>query len=429
MYVGNNLDLISVRDSYSGSSNSESYGGGLSFGDSGNNIGNDKISSANYISEKSSGTYQQKQTVLSSITGNNVDIYVGGNTNLKGSLIAAGSFDENGNFIDNEQLNLDTGTLTYSALSNTVYSTSKSESKGTNYVFKNGLGSSDVKNMLVGMDIIGEGDAPQYGQTVSIQERLNDAMAPSSKYNSWSDLKAYKEEIKEAKDQFKKDTGMEKSSDIWNYSVGMEYSSEKTLATVGGGTLTVRDTESSDEINGLNRNINDMNKLLYSGGIGLEVESVSATGMPSDIKGIINGAYGVTTLLDNINNIDKIFDNLKGVENLLGTVNNIGYLIENLEQLKGLPEAIKSGDKQKVENAFKTDNDNKKPTKAVPDELQTVNKGYSAITNIGKIVDGVRNIGSGDFGSIIDIYNNANNAKKDIDNIKEIKTQSEEKNK
>ena len=46
---------------------------------------------------------------------------VGSNTDLKGSLIAAGYYDENGNFIDNGKLRLKTDTLTFSNLSNTRY--------------------------------------------------------------------------------------------------------------------------------------------------------------------------------------------------------------------------------------------------------------------------------------------------------------------
>ncbi|MDR1554777.1 MAG: hypothetical protein LBS39_01975, partial [Campylobacteraceae bacterium] len=37
-----------------------------------------------------SGNYQEKQVILTSITGDSVNINVGGNTNMKGSLIAAG---------------------------------------------------------------------------------------------------------------------------------------------------------------------------------------------------------------------------------------------------------------------------------------------------------------------------------------------------
>ena len=67
-----------------------------------------------------------KQTNLSSITANNLNINTKANTHLKGSMIAAGEYDADGNFIDNAQLNLKTNTLTYENLANTSYN------KGTN---------------------------------------------------------------------------------------------------------------------------------------------------------------------------------------------------------------------------------------------------------------------------------------------------------
>jgi filamentous hemagglutinin len=82
MYVGNNLNVESVRDSYSSNSKGVNYSGGVSFGD-GKKINNDEISSMNYLSGKSSGNYQEKQVLLTSITGNQVNIEVGGNTNIK----------------------------------------------------------------------------------------------------------------------------------------------------------------------------------------------------------------------------------------------------------------------------------------------------------------------------------------------------------
>ena len=45
------------------------------------------------------GVTQTKQTVLSLVTANNLNVNVQGNTNLKGSLLASGNYDENGNFV------------------------------------------------------------------------------------------------------------------------------------------------------------------------------------------------------------------------------------------------------------------------------------------------------------------------------------------
>jgi filamentous hemagglutinin len=243
MYVGNNLDLISVRDSYSSSSNGKSSGYGLSADGSG-------LTGFGLSSSRNSGTYQQKQTVLSSITGNSVDIYVGSNTNMKGSLIAAGGFDENGNFIDNGQLNLDTGTLTYGSLSNTIYSQSKSISKDSEYVFGNGLGLSELENTAVGV-----------GNTLAIIGNIAD----NGIGNVYSTGEA-------TYNNFKQETDYDSSS-YWGYSKETGYSSEKALSTVGEGSLVIRDIGNTDDLDGLNRNINSMNKMLYNGGTNINIPS------------------------------------------------------------------------------------------------------------------------------------------------------------
>ncbi|MDR2790424.1 MAG: hypothetical protein LBB59_05565, partial [Campylobacteraceae bacterium] len=391
----------------------------------------DSLGSSNANFGINSGSYQQKEVILTSITGGNVNLYIEGNTNMKGSLIAAGSFSEDGSFTDNGQLNFSTDTLTYSSLSSTMFSNSKSESKGSSYVFANGAGLGDVKTMLVNMDIVGDGETPQYASTVGITERLQNAMTQSSDY-TWSDVKGYGKKVEKAEKQFKEDTGMNKDSDIWNYSMGMEYSSEKTLSTIGQGTITIRDKDNSDDINTLNRDINSMNYLLYSGGIGLDVESVSKVGMPADIKNIVDGVYDIPALIDNID-ASNIFGITQGVEGALNTINNIGYFIDNLGQLKGIPEAMKSAreenDAEKMKKIFETDNKNKKPIIGIPNELQMINQGYDAITNIDKAIDGAQNIGNGDFGSIMDVYRNLDDAKNDIDNIKKINNTPKENNK
>jgi len=51
----------------------------------------------------------------------------------------------------------------------------------------------------------------------------------------------------------------------------MGYSSSKTLATVGEGTLHVKDTENSDDMERLNRDTSKVNKDLYSGSVGTSV--------------------------------------------------------------------------------------------------------------------------------------------------------------
>ena len=49
-----------------------------------------------------------------------LNVEVGKNTHLKGSLLAAGEYDKDNTFIDNHNLNLKTNTLSYENLSNTA---------------------------------------------------------------------------------------------------------------------------------------------------------------------------------------------------------------------------------------------------------------------------------------------------------------------
>jgi len=161
------------------------------------------------------GNSQGKQTVLTSLTGDKVNVDVENNTNVKGALIAAGKTDEQGTFEDNGNLNLSTGTLTFANSTNSQYSSSNSYSVGTN---------------------IG------YGNT--------------------------KDPKPDATDN-KSDTHVNSSS--LSLSNEMGYSSSKTLATVGEGTLHVKDTENSDDLERLNRDTSKVNKDLYSGSVGTSV--------------------------------------------------------------------------------------------------------------------------------------------------------------
>jgi len=192
-----------------------------------------------------------KQTVLSSITAKELNIEVGSNTDLKGSLIAAGYYDENGNFIDNGKLRLKTDSLTFSNLSNTRYDKSNSLSIGTNYAFKDpqqegGSGSKDggskastagsnafSSNQMSGMQISGS-----IGQSdTSLQDKKNDT-DPKSKISS----------INYANNR------------------NLSYSMSKSLATIGKGELIVGDKDisslSKDELASLQSDPN--NKALYN---------------------------------------------------------------------------------------------------------------------------------------------------------------------
>ena len=137
---------------------------------------------------------------------------IGANTDLKGSLIAAGYYDENGNFIDNGKLRLKTNSLTFSNLSNTRYDKSNSLSIGTNYAFKDpqqgeGSGSKDGGS---------QDQSSQAKSGTSLQDKKNDT-DPKSKISS----------INYANNR------------------NLSYSMSKSLATIGRGELIVGDKDIS----------------------------------------------------------------------------------------------------------------------------------------------------------------------------------------
>lgn len=144
MDVGGDLNLESVQNRYSGSNKGMGISGGMGFegvftNESGANANSREAkttalgqagdtSSVNGGINATKGRYQTTETVLSSITGSNVDINVDGNTDITGALIAA--IDEEGN--DNGQLNLSTGTISYSNLNNRSYSSNQSAGVNAN---------------------------------------------------------------------------------------------------------------------------------------------------------------------------------------------------------------------------------------------------------------------------------------------------------
>jgi filamentous hemagglutinin len=205
LYKFHSIQKISIAEQFS-----KNQQAGLRTGDG--------IGSSNANFGINQGTYQQKEVILTSITGNKVNIDIGGNTNIKGSLVAAGNFDENGNFIDNKQLDLLTDTLTYSSLSNTMFSNSNSFGAGTNIGF-----------------------SESYTQDAEGNKQSN--------------------------------TNTKVNSSNTNFKPSIGYSSEKTQATIGQGTITVRDKENSDDINKINRDTSAITQELYKGEAGTSVEA------------------------------------------------------------------------------------------------------------------------------------------------------------
>ena len=222
-----------------------------------------KLSSinANYSRSKSSTTV--KQTVLSSITAKELNIEVGSNTDLKGSLIAAGYYDENGNFIDNGKLRLKTDTLTFSNLSNTRYDKSNSLSIGTNYAFKDPQqGESESKD-----------GGSKASDSKSSEAKESTAGSNSFSSNQMSGMQTSSTDMSVGKDGWSaqsKDSATDPKSKISsiNYANNrnLSYFMSKSLATIGKGELIVGDKDisslSKDELASLQSNPN--NKALYN---------------------------------------------------------------------------------------------------------------------------------------------------------------------
>ncbi|MGG7074646.1 hemagglutinin repeat-containing protein, partial [Campylobacter sp. 9BO] len=220
--VGNNLILQSQRDSYTSNSKSTSIAAGIGFSSlskaQSNNINPSSMFDKNHLIDTSTikassinsnlnHTRQNtitKQTILSSITANNLNINTKNNTHLKGSLIAAGSFDENGNFIDNKNLNLTTNTLTYENLSNTSYTKGTNLSIGLNYAFKD--------NQITKQD-----------NTTNNKDNQDKTTNPT--------------DIATNKDNQPKDLNNKITSASYSNSRNLNYTHSKTLATIGQGNL------------------------------------------------------------------------------------------------------------------------------------------------------------------------------------------------
>ena len=210
----------------------------------------DKSSTNSNFSRSSSNTIT-KQTILSSITANELNVEVGKNTHLKGSLLAAGEYDKDNTFIDNHNLNLKTNTLSYENLSNTSYAKGTNFSIGANYI-------------------------------------LEDKNNKDSKSNN---------------NQEDKFTGL-KSIDLSNHR-NLSYSLSKNLATLGSGNIEIADKDNSDDLTRLNRDTTKLTKDLVNTSISSNVDGsmdlrvVTKSGQ-KDIKDEFNTATAITKALNAI---------------------------------------------------------------------------------------------------------------------------------
>ena len=222
--VGNNLSLESVRDKYAYNERGYSVGVGIGFSSDKSpnssfaNPSSTKATSTNANFSRSRSNTITKQTVLSSIAANELNVEVGKNTHLKGSLLAAGEYDKDNTFIDNHNLNLKTNTLSYENLSNTSYNKGTNFSIGANYI-------------------------------------LEDKNNKDSKSNN---------------NQEDKFTGL-KSIDLSNHR-NLSYSLSKNLATLGSGNIEIADKDNSDDLTRLNRDTTKLTKDLVNTSISSNVD-------------------------------------------------------------------------------------------------------------------------------------------------------------
>ena len=281
--VGGSLNEASVQDTHKSSNHSV----GASVGISGNQnvLGTNGINNngsyssptgANGGFNTANGSSNDKTTVLTSLTGGTVVANIKGNTDVKGALLSGGSFDNEGNFVGNNNLTLNTGSLTHSDLTNRHHDSSTSASMN---------------------------------------------IAESSSHVSYSNQSTHDK--------------------------------TKTLATIGGGTLTVNNQTYNDST--LNRDSANIDKEIYhveqnKGNIDLSVdhrlltedgrkeikedvkrtnllvESVADVATNDGVSLVANQANGETGLLDHIDEDQKYFTATKKFVNDPANKDNVATL-------------------------------------------------------------------------------------------------------
>ena len=269
--VGNNLSLESTRDIKDASSKSRGINLSVSYSGATNAknfaSGDRSLSSVGASISKSNSNTKIKQTNLSSITANELNVEVGKNTHLKGSLLAAGEYDKDNTFIDNHNLNLKTNTLSYENLSNTSYNKGTNFSIGANYI-------------------------------------LEDKNNKDSKSNN---------------NQEDKFTGL-KSIDLSNHR-NLSYTLSKNLATLGSGNIEIADKDNSDDMDRLNRDTTKLTKDLVNTSISSNVDAsidlrVLTKSGQKDIKDEFNTATAITKALNAIIETGELNFNSEVKENV-----------------------------------------------------------------------------------------------------------------
>ena len=306
--VGNNLSLESTRDIKDASSKSKGINLSVSYSGATNAknfaSGDRSLSSVGASISKSSSNTKIKQTNLSSITANELNVEVGKNTHLKGSLLAAGEYDKDNTFIDNHNLNLKTNTLSYENLSNTSYNKGSSLSIGANY----SVGKKD------------DSKASQSGQGKSD--------------SSYSGLKSI------------------------NYSNNrnLSYSLSKNLATLGSGNIEIADKDNSDDLTRLNRDTTKLTKDLVNTSISSNVDAsmdlrvLTKSGQKDIAKEIVD----TSTIIDAIKQISttdraNIFSFFKEVSKQYKVLNGVREEVANSPELQAFLSSSTTTEAQRKE--------------------------------------------------------------------------------
>ena len=304
--VGNNLSLESTRDIKDASSKSKGINLSVSYSGATNAkhfaSGDRSLSSVGASISKSNSNTKIKQTNLSSITANELNVEVGKNTHLKGSLLAAGEYDKDNTFIDNHNLNLKTNTLSYENLSNTSYAKGTNFSIGANYI-------------------------------------LEDKNNKDSRSNN---------------NQEDKFTGL-KSIDLSNHR-NLSYSLSKNLATLGSGNIEIADKDNSDDLTRLNRDTTKLTKDLVNTSISSNVDAsmdlrvLTKSGQKEIAKEIVD----TSTIIDAIKQISttdraNIFSFFKEVSKQYKVLNGVREEVANSPELQAFLSSSTTTEAQRKE--------------------------------------------------------------------------------
>ena len=308
--VGNNLSLESVRDKYAYNERGYSVGVGIGFSSDKSpnssfaNPSSTKATSTNANFSRSRSNTITKQTVLSSITANELNVEVGKNTHLKGSLLAAGEHDKDNTFIDNHNLNLKTNTLSYENLSNTSYNKGSSLSIGANY---------------------------QVGKKDDSKASQSDQGKSGSSYSGLKSI---------------------------NYSNqrNLSYTLSKNMATLGSGNIEIADKENSDDLTRLNRDTTKLTKDLVNTSISSNVDGsmdlrvLTKSGQKDIAKEIVD----TSTIIDAIKQISttdraNIFSFFKEVSKQYKVLNGVREEVANSPELQAFLSSSATTEAQRKE--------------------------------------------------------------------------------